>query len=130
MREKKWHDCPVCGAKGTMQTQKNIRERFNPPGYPPLDTSGLDGQFCSMCGEGFWSLKSERIIARRLGEHKAEHDATRVVAAELSSVREAAEAMGVTVQGVHKMMKEGRLPYVVAGGSRLPIRKKTTAKAK
>lgn len=129
MREKKWIDCPACGAKKSMRTKKDQQERFNPAGYPPLDLAGLDGQFCTSCGEGFWSLKSEKLIARLLAEHMAKHDATRIVAAELASVQEAAKAMRITVQGVHKMMKEGRLRYVVAGGSRLPIRKDLTAKA-
>ena len=130
MREKKWVDCPACGAKGSMRTRKNQDERFHPSGYPPLDISRLDGQFCDSCGEGFWSLKSERRIARLLAEHMARHDATRVVAAELASVQEAAKVMRVTVQGIHKMMDEGRLRYVVAGGSRLPIRKYLTVKTK
>ena len=129
MREKKWTDCPACGTKKSMQRKKSQGERFNPSGYPPLDISGLDGQFCETCGEGFWSLKSERLIARLLAEHMAQHDATRVVAAELVSVQEAAKVMDVTVQGIHKMMKEGRLRYVVAGGSRLPIRKDLAEKA-
>lgn len=130
MREKKWIDCPACGDKKSMRKKKAISERFNPSGYPPLDISGLDGWFCASCGEGFWSIKSERLIACLLAEHMARHDATRVVAAELTSVQEAAQAMQMTVQGVHKMMKEGRLRYVVAGGTRLPIRKELTAKAK
>ena len=129
-REKKWVDCPACGAKKSMRAKKRQQERFNPAGYPPLDVSGLDGQFCVACGEGFWSLKSERLIARLLAEHMAQHDATRVVAAELASVQEAAKAMHMTVQGVHKMMNEGRLRYVVAGGSRLPLRKDLEEKAK
>ncbi len=130
MREKKWVDCPACGAKKSMRTKKTQSERFIPAGYPPLDVSGLDGQFCESCGEGFWSLKSEKLIARLLAEHMAQHDATRVVVAELASVQEAAKAMHVTVQGIHKMMDEGRLRYVVAGGSRLPIRKDLAEKAK
>lgn len=123
MRTKKWTDCPVCGSKKTMRVRKNLGERFIPNGYPPLDIDGLDGQFCESCGDGFWSVKSERRIARLLAEHRAEHDATRVVAAELASVKEAAEAMHITVQGVHKMMDTGRLRYVIAGGLRLPLRK-------
>lgn len=130
MREKKWTDCPACGAKGSMHRKKGQEERFNPPGYPPLDVSDLDGQFCEACGEGFWSLKSERRIARLLAGHMADYDATRIVAAELVSVQEAAKTMHVTVQGVHKMMKEGRLRYVVAGGFRLPIRKDLVEKAR
>jgi len=123
MREKKWVDCPACGAKKSMRVKKNLSERFHPAGYPPVDIAHLDGQFCAGCGEGFWSLKSERLIARVLGEHMAGHDAKRVVAAELASVQEAAKTLHVTVQGVHKMMDEGRLRYVVAGGFRLPLRK-------
>jgi hypothetical protein len=130
MREKKWIDCPVCGATNSMRARKNLSERFVPSGYPPVDISGLDGRFCDECGEGFWSLQSERKIARLLGEHRARHDATRVVAAELASVREAAETLHVTVQGVHKMMAEGRLRYVVAGGSRLPIQEDVAERAK
>jgi hypothetical protein len=129
MREKIWIDCPACGAKGGMRRQKDLTERFNPKGYPPVDVHGLDGQFCDACGDGFWSLKSERLIARRLAEHMARHDATRVVAAELASVKEAAQALQMTVQGVHRMMDEGRLRYVFAGGSRLPIRRDVTARA-
>lgn len=129
MREKKWIDCPSCGASKSMCARVNRNERFNLSGYPPLDISGLEGQFCNVCGDGFWSLKSERLIARRLAAHRAEQDGMRVVAAELASVKEAATALGITVQGVHKMMEEGRLRYVVAGGSRLPIRKDVLEKA-
>lgn len=128
MREKQWIDCPSCGAKKSMRRLKGQDERYNPAGYPPLDISELDGQFCKYCGEGFWSQKSERRIARLLAEHMAGYDSTRIVAAELASVKEAAEAMHVTVQGIHKMMNEGRLRYVVAGGSRLPIRKDLAAR--
>jgi len=66
MSEKKWIDCPACGAKNSMRKRMRQKERFNPSGYPPLDISGLDGQFCDSCGEGFGSLKSERTITRRL----------------------------------------------------------------
>ena len=62
-------------------------------------------------------------MARVLAEHMAQEDLTRIVAAELASVQEAAEAMHITVRGVHKMMNEGRLRYVIAGDRRLPIRR-------
>ncbi|MBX3178341.1 MAG: hypothetical protein KF886_13355 [Candidatus Hydrogenedentes bacterium] len=75
-------------------------------------------------------MRSERRITRLLAAHKAEFDAGRVVAAELASVREGAEALGVTVQAIHRMMDEGRLRYVLAGGTRLPIRKDLEAKAR
>ena len=122
MRERNWTDCPCCGAKGAMRRQSGRTERFNPAGYAPAEVGGLDGCFCSACGDGFWSLKSERRISATLAEHMAHQDSKRIVAAELASVKEAADVMQITVQGVHKMMKEGRLRYVLAAGHRLPIR--------
>lgn len=122
MREPDWTCCPCCGAKGTMQRQSGRTERFNPAGYAPVEVGGLDGCFCTSCGDGFWSLKSERKIAVALAEHMARQDSQRIVAAELASVKEASDAMQINVQGVHKMMKEGRLRYVLAAGHRLPIR--------
>jgi len=128
MREKKWVDCPACGAKGSMAFQTGKRERFNPSGYSPLEIKDLDGQFCRVCREGFWSLRSERKIARSIAEHKAAQDSERVVASEIASVQEAARLLRMTSQGVHKMMEEGRLAYVIAAGHRFPIRKDLRAK--
>jgi len=130
MREKKWIDCPVCGSKKSMRIRKNLHERAHLRDYPPLDIDGLDGQFCKICDEGFWSLKSERRIERLLAEHMAKHDSARVVAAEIASVQEAANALQISVQGVHKMMTDGRLKFVFAAGRRLPIRQDIAAKAK
>lgn len=123
MREKHWKNCPACGAKDSMRRKTLARERFQPRGYPVLEIKDLDGQFCQECGEGFLSLASERRVTREMAAHMAHHDQSRIVAAELASVREAAELLKVTPQGIHKMMDEGRLNYVVAGGIRLPIRK-------
>lgn len=129
MRERKWVDCPSCGAKGDMRACSELSERLQPKGYPSLEVQGLSGQFCEVCGEGFWSLKSERKIAQEVAEHMARHDAKRVVAAEMASVQEAAEALSITVQGVHKMMQEGRLRFVYAAGRRFPLREDLVKKA-
>jgi len=129
MREKKWVDCPVCGAKGSMRYVKGITERFNPPGYEPIEATGLDGSFCQECGDGFWSLKSKAATAKQLAENMAEQDSRRIVASEMVSVKEAAKVMHVTPQGIHKMMDEGRIHYVYAAGLRFPIRKDLTEKA-
>ena len=129
MREKKWVDCPACGAKGSMARQTGRRGRFNPSGYSPLEITDLDGQFCRVCGEGFWSLRSERRIAQSIAEHKAAQDSKRIVASEIASVQEAARLLRMTSQGVHKMMEEGRLAYVIAAGHRFPIRKDLKTKA-
>lgn len=52
MREKKWIDCPACGAKNSMRKKRNVKERFNPSGYPALDISGLDGESAIPAGKG------------------------------------------------------------------------------
>lgn len=122
MRQKKWVNCPACGAKASMEYRKAVAERFAPFGYAPIAVKGLDGYFCSRCGDGFWSLRSERRIAATLGEEMARQDTKRVVASKIASVREAAKAMNLTPQAVHKMMRQGRLRYVFAGDLRLPIR--------
>ncbi len=129
MREKKWIDCPVCGTKGSMRYSKGLMERFNPPGYEPIEVSGLDGSFCQECGDGFWSLKSKAAIAKELADSMAKQDSKRIVASEMLSVKEAAKLMRVTPQGIHKMMDEGRIHYVYAAGLRFPIRKDLTEKA-
>ena len=112
-----------------MRYKKGLRERFNPPGYIPIEVEGLDGSFCQECEDGFWSLKSKGEIARQLSENMAVQDSKRIVASEIASVKEAAEVMHVTPQGIHKMMNEGRIRYVFAAGLRFPIRKDLTEKA-
>lgn len=129
MRDKKWVDCPVCGAKDAMRYKKGLRKRFNPPGYEPIEVKGLDGAFCRECGDGFWSLKSKAAIAKQLAENMATQDSKRIVASEMVSVKEAAKVIRVTPQGIHKMMDEGRIRYVYATGLRFPIRKDLTEKA-
>jgi len=129
MREKKWKDCPVCGAKDSMRVKKGLTERLIVKGYPPVEVKNLDGQMCNECGDGFWSLKSERELNRQVAEHMANYDANRTVVSELASVKEAAKTLHITAQGIHKMMNEGRLRYVVAGDTRLPIRKYVNEKA-
>jgi YgiT-type zinc finger domain-containing protein len=127
MHNKKWTDCPVCGAKASMRTHIRVSHEFTRPGYAPIAITGLDGQFCDACGDGFWSLKSERTISQVLSEQMARQDAARVVASDLASVREAAAALRVTPQAIHKMMKTGRLRSVYAGDVRLPLRTEVQA---
>jgi YgiT-type zinc finger domain-containing protein len=69
MRDRKWIDCPCCGAKDSMRVCRNVVERIQLRGYSPIVVEGLDGQFCTRCGDGFWSLRSERKIERLLAEH-------------------------------------------------------------
>jgi excisionase family DNA binding protein len=106
-----------------MKHKAGMTERFRPREYKPIQVVDLDGCFCEACGEGFWSARSERKISATLSIRMAEQDSRRVVAAEVISVQDAAKILGVTEQGAHKMMKEGRLRYVIVAGRRYPIRK-------
>jgi len=123
MRERKWVDCPNCGAKGSMEFRTGLTEWREPKDYPPLEIPDLEAHICNICGEGFWTRASEKMIAAASAEHRARHDSGRIVAAELASVSEAAQALQVSVQAVHQMMDSGRLRYTYAAGLRLPIRK-------
>jgi YgiT-type zinc finger domain-containing protein len=74
MPESDWVDCPACGAKRSMRPLEGQSERFTPAGYSSIEISGLDGNFCETCGDGFWSRDSERRIARLLSENIAHPD--------------------------------------------------------
>ena len=114
-----------------MKTRRGLTESFRLAGYPPPEKlTGLDGQFCTKCGDGFWSIASERKIARHLAKHMALHDSSRVFAADLASIQEAAKHLRVSAQGVHKMIEDGRLRSVMVAGKRLPIRTDVMKKAK
>ena len=131
MRDEKWTDCPVCGSKGTMRMRRGLSEQLHPAGYPSAPKiAGLSGQFCSKCGDGFWSKGSEQKIAQHLAKHMAEHDSQRVVASDLASVKDAAKLLRVTPQAIHKMMGNGRLRSVFVAGKRLPIRNDVLISAK
>lgn len=58
---KKLVDCPSCGAKGTMKYKKDISETFR-----HITIYNLNGLFCSICNEGFFSEKSTKKISKAL----------------------------------------------------------------
>lgn len=124
MREKKWVDCPVCGAKGAMKHKVKIMESIKPMGYEPIMIGPLDGQFCTVCGEGFYSRAAMRIRTKQLAEAKAKQDSKKIAVADITDVDSVVKVMKVTRQRVHKMMDEGKIPYVYLGNGslRLPIK--------
>lgn len=122
MKEKKWIDCPACGAKGTMKYMKDISETYRHKNYKPITIDHLDGQFCTKCDDGFFSIKSMRRIDSILAEEKAKQDASRVYASDLLEIDTVKELLNVTRQRVHQMMNEGKLHYVFVGESRYPTK--------
>lgn len=122
MKEKKWVDCPSCGSKGTMKYKKGMSETYRNPGYEPITVTHLDGYFCSACGEGIYSIKSNKNITSKLTDEKARQDSKRIVASDLIDVDSVAKKLSVTRQRVHQMMDEGKISYVYVGKHRFPVR--------
>jgi len=129
MKEKIWIDCPSCGSKGSMKPKKNLSETYSPEGYTSIIIKNLDGQFCNICGDGFYSLKSEKIIKATMAEEKARQDSGRTVASELIEIDTMASLLSVSRQRVHQMMDEGKIRYVFVGKLRFPV-KETTPRSK
>lgn len=122
MKITKWVDCPSCGSKNSMKLKKNITETYNFSGYTPITINALDGYFCSICSEGFYSLKSEKIINSKLAAEKAKQDSTKIVASDLMEIDTIAKKLSVSRQRVHQMMNEGKLRYVYVGKLKFPLK--------
>jgi YgiT-type zinc finger domain-containing protein len=122
MKIKKWIDCPSCGAKKSMKHKKNITETYKISGYEPITITSLDGDFCSECSEGFYSIRSEKIINSRVAEEKAKQDSSKVVASELMEIDTIAKKLSVSRQRIHQMMNEGKIRYVYVGKLKFPLK--------
>jgi hypothetical protein len=120
MKEKKWIDCPSCGSKGSMISKKGIYETYTLKNYSPIKIGPLEGDFCSVCNKGFFTIKSEKIINSKLAEEKARQDSERTVASQLLDIDTIAKKLKVTRQRIHQMMNEGKLQYVYVGNLRFP----------
>jgi YgiT-type zinc finger domain-containing protein len=122
MKIKKWKDCPSCGAKNTMKLKNSISETYRLNGYKPITINSLEGYFCSECGEGFYSLRAEKIINSKLAEEKAIQDSDKVVASELMEIDTIAKKLSVSRQRIHQMMNEGKIKYVYVGKLKFPLK--------
>jgi hypothetical protein len=123
MKEKNWINCPSCGSRGTMKPKQGIYETYNIKGYAPIKVGPLDGQFCLVCGDGFYSIKSGRTVNSQIAESKAKQDSDRTVASELLDVNTIAKKLGISRQRIHQMMSEGKLQYVYVGSLRFPLKR-------
>ena len=52
-------DCPICGAKGTVEFRTNITETIDRKGYVPLVVANLHGTVCVKCKDGFLDQESK-----------------------------------------------------------------------
>ncbi|MBE7411447.1 MAG: helix-turn-helix domain-containing protein [Leptospiraceae bacterium] len=122
MKEKKWIDCPSCGAKGSMVFKSNLSENYYIKDYGNLKIIRLEGHFCKTCKNGIYNFKSQNMINSMVAEFKAKKNANSVVAADLVSVDQMAKKLKITRQSIHKMMNKGKIKYVFVGDIRLPLK--------
>ncbi len=122
MKDKKWVDCPSCGAINSMHFKKKLFETFQHKNGPKIKIGPLSGYFCKLCKDGIFTIKSERLINIKLAEHRARLDADTTKVSALMLVKEACKILRVTRQAVYKMMREGKIRSVFIGDLRLPIR--------
>jgi len=105
-----------------MKERKNFTDIVTPEGYDPIEIGPLSGHFCDKCGNGFLNRQSEKLLDKQVAEGKARQDSGRLAISEITDVDTVAKAIRVSRQRVHKMMEEGKLPYVFIGERRYPIK--------
>lgn len=121
MKSDKLKDCSVCGAENSIKERINFNDIVKPDGYTAIETGPLSGHFCSKCREGFLDRESEKLFDKQIAEGKARQDSKRLVISEITDVDSVVKKIKVSRQRIHKMMEEGKLPYVFIGDRRYPI---------
>ncbi len=65
------NDCLLCGERNSVEFKKDIETKIIPStGEPPIAISGLDGYFCSRCGDGFYTEESVEKFWLKLKEER------------------------------------------------------------
>lgn len=124
-KDREWIDCICCGALGSMVFKNDVSQTFGSPkfGIEPYEITGLAGHFCTECGDGFFTQKSERKIDAIMGYHHAIRNAKITLFCDLVEPEYMAKALGITRQAVHAMMKAGRIKYALLDtGLKLPLK--------
>ena len=122
MKEKKWVDCPICGSIGTMKYKSNITQIIKNKKYAPITIKDLDGYFCSKCGEGFLTKKSNNSFNSQLAKEKAKQDSFHTPVTDILDVKIIMEKLDVTRQRVNQMMNEGKLHYILWNNKKYPTK--------
>ncbi|EKO51669.1 hypothetical protein LEP1GSC132_0304 [Leptospira kirschneri str. 200803703] len=125
MKDKKWIDCPSCGAEESMVFKSDVTENYSIKDYGSIKITRLDGYFCKVCKDGIFTRRSQNHINSVIAEFKAKKDAEVTVAADLISVDQMAKRLKLSRQSIHKMMNDGKIRYVFVGDIRLPLKKQS-----
>lgn len=122
MKDKKWVNCPSCGAKGSMSLKNNINEIYHIKNYGVLKISNLSGYECNQCKERIFLIKSSNKINSAIIDLKAKKDSNKIFASDLVPVEEFMKKFGKTRQRIHQMMNEGKIQYAYVGDLRFPLK--------
>ena len=123
MKQKRWKNCPSCGANGSMTLKRKISELFRPKGLKPIEVEGLEAYVCGCCKESLLTIAARNRVQVVLAEEMARQRAKRTYVKDVLTVPEAQEQLKVSRQGLHKMMRFGRLQSVILGDKMYPTRK-------
>ena len=61
MKDRKWSDCPSCGANGSMTLKKGMKEIYQVKNYGTITVSNLSGYECAKCKERIFLIKEMRF---------------------------------------------------------------------
>ncbi|TGM22019.1 hypothetical protein [Leptospira meyeri] len=122
-KDKKWVDCPVCGSAGSMVLETNRTFESNIKDLGKLKVTGLSGYFCKVCKDGFFNRSSMNKIEEAHMRLKAESESQVVRVSEIVRVSEVTKVLHKTRQEVYRMMKTGKLPYVLVAGEIHPYQR-------
>ena len=122
MKDRKWSDCPSCGANGSMTLKKGMKEIYQVKNYGTITVSNLSGYECAKCKERIFQIKSSNKINSAIVDLKAKKDSDKIVASQLVPVEEFMKKFGKTRQRIHQMMEEGKIQYAYVGNLRFPLR--------
>ncbi|TGN08605.1 YgiT-type zinc finger protein [Leptospira bandrabouensis] len=122
-KDKKWVDCPVCGSAGSMVLETNKTFESNIKDLGKIKVTGLTGYFCKVCKDGFFNRTSANKIEEAHMRLKAEIESSKVHVSEVVHVREVTKILHNSRQDAYRLMKTGKLPYVLVAGEIHPYRR-------
>lgn len=118
MRDRVYEDCPICGAKDSMNLKTNQSLEIESKQVGRFSVDQLSGYYCSVCGEGFLSIASrnrvQAVRARRLAELESE----RVPISKVLTIKTIVEKTGMAKQAISALIRSGKVPYVLDGDNR------------
>ncbi len=74
MELKDMKDCVICGSKGSMEYRTGKEITFTSKKYSNLVVKDLDGYFCNVCNDGFYTKESNDRIGEEMKKKAREYE--------------------------------------------------------